>query len=290
DDLEILRFEKSEPDYADLSTLKLYLDSLDLAEMTQLKDKAIEGEVIDDKTKKEFPCILSYRDERFSGTIRFKGDWTDHLKSDKLSYRIELDGGRTIMGKRTFSIQHPGTRGFAKEWLLHKFLQKEGVLTTMYAFLPVEMNEKQLGLYAFEEHFEKQLLESQDRREGVILKFDEELFWQGILLKNRDNIHHHLPNYQASFARPFGKKKISKSKSLTSQLVLGNNLLEMYRNMNPDLPLYLDVDRYARYLALLTLTNSHAHSAEWHNQRWYVNPVTARLEPVVFDISDGFFP
>ncbi|MGB0918824.1 MAG: CotH kinase family protein, partial [Flavobacteriales bacterium] len=185
---------------------------------------------------------------------------------------------------------HPGTRGFAKEWLLHKFLQKEGVLTTMYAFLPVEMNEKQLGLYAFEEHFEKQLLESQDRREGVILKFDEELFWQGILLKNRDNIHHHLPNYQASFARPFGKKKISKSKSLTSQLVLGNNLLEMYRNMNPDLPLYLDVDRYARYLALLTLTNSHAHSAEWHNQRWYVNPVTARLEPVVFDISDGFFP
>jgi len=30
---------------------------------------------------------------------------------------------------------------------------------------------------AFEEHFSKELLESQGRREGVIVKFDESLFW-----------------------------------------------------------------------------------------------------------------
>ncbi|HAP70038.1 MAG TPA: hypothetical protein DCR04_10000 [Flavobacteriales bacterium] len=288
DDLEILRYNTTDPVYKGFQPIKFYLDSLDLAEMVQLREAAVQGEVIDDKTKKEFSCILSYKGEHFSGTIRFKGDWTDHLKSDKWSYRIELDGGKTIMGKRTFSIQHPGTRGFAKEWLLHKLLQREGVLTTMYTFLPVEMNDKALGLYAFEEHFEKQLLESQDRREGVILKFDEELFWEAMLLKNRDNIHHNFPSYEAAYIKPFGKKRLLKSKSLKKQLVLGNNLLEMYRTMNPDIDIYLDVERYAKYLAIVTLTNTHAHSAEWHNQRWYVNPVSAKLEPIVFDLSDDF--
>jgi hypothetical protein len=288
DDLEILRYNKTDPVYESSPPLKLYLDSLDLAEMAQLRETAVQGEVIDDKTKKEFSCILSFKDEHFSGTIRFKGDWTDHLKSDKWSYRIELDGGKTIMGKRTFSIQHPGTRGFAKEWLLHKLLQREGVLTTMYTFLPVEMNDKALGLYAFEEHFQKQLLESQDRREGVILKFDEELFWEGMRLKKRDSIHHTFPSYSPAYIKPFGKKKLLKSKLLKKQLVLGNNLLEMYRTMHPDVDLYLDIDRYTRYLAIVTLTNTHAHSGEWHNQRWYVNPVSARLEPIVFDLSDGF--
>lgn len=288
DDLEILRFSKKAPEYSDFPPLKIYLDSLDLAEMVQLRETAVKGEVIDDKSKKEFNCVLSYLGEHFSGTIRFKGDWTDHLKSDKWSYRIELDGGKTIMGKRTFSIQHPGTRGFAKEWVLHKLLQQEGVLTTMYTFLPVEINGNALGLYAFEEHFKKQLLESQDRREGVILKFDEELFWEGVLLKERENIHHHLPSFEPAHVKPFGKKRLLKSASLTKQLILGNNLVEMYRNMHPDIALYMDIERYAKYMAIVTLTNTHGHSAEWHNQRWYVNPVSAKLEPVVFDLSDDF--
>ncbi len=289
DDLEIIRYAKKDPVYESQAPLQLFLDSLDLAEMIQLRERTLkQGDIIDQKTKKEFDCVLVHDNKHYSGIIRFKGDWTDHLKLSKWSFRVELDGGRTILGKRTFSIQHPSTRGYAKEWLLHELLKKEGVLTTRYEFLPVELNGKNLGLYAFEEHFVKQLLESQNRREGVILKLDEELFWKGMLLKKRENIHHYFPSYRATYFRPFKKKRTLKSKTLRKQLALGNNLLEMYRSMHPNVEQYMDVDLLTKYLAVLTVTNTPLHSIEWHNQRWYVNPVTARLEPIAFDFSDGF--
>jgi spore coat protein CotH len=288
DDLEILRYEKINPVYSDLPTLELFMDSLDMAQMVQLRDDALKEGIIDKKAKKEFKCAISYNGEHFNARIRFKGDWTDHLKTNKWSFRIKLDGGRTIMGKRTFSIQHPETRGYAKEWLIHKILQKEGVLTTMYEFIPVELNGKVLGLYAIEEHFTKQLLESQNRREGVILKFNEDPFWESLLLKKRENIHRYYPTFVASVIEPFGKKKVLKSDALKEQFIVGQGLCEMYRTFHPDVDLYLDVETYTKYLAVLTLANCSSHSTEWHNQRWYVNPVTAKLEPIAFDFS-GFF-
>ncbi len=288
DDLEIIHLKKVNLEYPEHPKLKLFLDSLDLAQMTQLRETALKGLILDDKCKKEFNCTISYNNKHLQGTIRFKGDWTDHLKTSKWSFRIELEGNQTIMGKRTFSIQHPQTRGFAKEWLLHKLLMREGVLTTMYEFIPVEQNGKSMGLYAFEEHFEKQLLESQKRREGVILKFDEEMFWKSMMVRNREKIHHYFPTFKLSFFKPFNRKKVLKTNSLKKQLILGNNLFEMYRSMHPSVEQYLDVDLYAKYLAIMTLTNTTGHSANWHNQRWYVNPVTARLEPVGFDFSDSF--
>jgi hypothetical protein len=288
DDLEILRYEKINPVYSDLPTLELFIDSLDMAQMVQFRDDALKQGIIDKKAKKEFTCSISYNGEHYGADIRFKGDWTDHLKTNKWSFRIKLDGGRTIMGKRTFSIQHPETRGYAKEWLIHKILQKEGVLTTMYEFIPVELNGKVLGLYAIEEHFTKQLLESQNRRESVILKFNEDPFWESLLLKKRENIHHYSPTFAVSVIEPFGKKKVSKKPSLKQQFIIGQDLAEMYRTFHPDVDLYLDVETYTKYLAVLTLANCSSHSTEWHNQRWYVNPVTAKLEPIAFDFS-GFF-
>lgn len=291
DDLEIIRYKPKSPVYKDKAALELFIDSLDLAEMAQLRESALkQGDIIDPETKKEFDCVLVHDDKHYSGTIRFKGDWTDHLKLSKWSFRVELDGGRTIFGKRTFSIQHPVTRGYAKEWLLHELLKKEEVLTTRYEFLPVELNGKNLGLYAFEEHFEKQILESQNRREGVILKMDEELFWKGMLVKKREGINQYFPSYRATYFKPFKKKKTLKSKTLRQQLALGNNLLEMHRAMHPDVGKYMDIDRLTKYLAVLTITNTPLHSIEWHNQRWYFNPVTARLEPIAFDFSDDFTP
>ena len=288
DDLEILRYDRIDPAYGNLPTLELFVDSLDFAQMVQFRDGALKHGIIDEKAKKEFNCSISYNGEHYGGVIRFKGDWTDHLKTNKWSFRIKLDGGRTIMGKRTFSIQHPATRGYAKEWFIHKLLKKEEVLTTMYEFIPVELNGKVLGLYAIEEHFTKQLLESQNRRESVILKFNEEPFWESLLLKRRENIHHYFPTFVASLVEPFGKKKVLKKPALKQQLIIGQGLSEMYRTFHPDVDLYLDVETYTKYLAILTLANCSSHSTEWHNQRWYVNPVTAKLEPIAFDFSGVF--
>ena len=108
--------------------------------------------------------------------IRLKGDWTDHLNTAKWSFRLKLEDGKAIQGKRTFSIQHPETRSFIDEWFMHEWFRNEGVLTTAYDFVNVSVNGVHKGVYAREEHFEKQLPESQNRREGVLLKLDESMF------------------------------------------------------------------------------------------------------------------
>ena len=91
-----------------------------------------------------------------------------------------------------FSIQSPDTRSFLNEWVMHQFFKKEEVLTTRYTFMPVYINNVEMGIYAVEEHFEKQLLESKDKREGPILKFDEEGFGKWFLIMERmDGIQFH---------------------------------------------------------------------------------------------------
>ncbi len=273
-------------DYGATPKLEIFIDSLDLAQLDKLSKAAIATGVMGKETKQKFPCSIEFEGKRMSGELRFKGDWTDHLENGKWSFRIELKDGATVLGKTTFSIQHPATRGYGQEWLMHKLLAKHGVLSTHYSFLPVKINGTEFGLYAFEEHFDKQLLESQERREGVILKFDESLFWEARKLEKTDSSKPYFPEFEASSVVTFKEKKILRSPELKQQFHLGNRLCEMYRSLNPNISDYLDVKRTAEYYAWLTLGNS-THGMTWHNQRWYVNPVSAKLEPIGYDCFGG---
>ena len=78
---------------------------------------------------------------------------------------------------KVFSVQSPMARMGISEWFLHQIYMKEGVLTTRYDFIPFNFKGRNLGIYAYEEHFVKQLLESQDRREGPIIRFLEDAMW-----------------------------------------------------------------------------------------------------------------
>ncbi len=52
------------------------------------------------------------------------------------------------------------------EWYIHQICAEEDLLTTRYDFVNVEINGEIKGAYALEEHFDKQLLEARNRREG----------------------------------------------------------------------------------------------------------------------------
>ena len=143
-----------------------------------MRDTALLQGVISNNLKKFVPAILSYKGEKFPIEIRLKGDWTDHLIGQKWSFRIRMKKGQSLLGLKQFSIQSPKTRSFLDEWVVHEMCHDEDVLSNRYEFYPVSLNGISLGVYALEEHFTKQLVESKNRREGPILKFDESGFWQ----------------------------------------------------------------------------------------------------------------
>ncbi|MGD8751442.1 MAG: hypothetical protein PVG14_08465, partial [Anaerolineales bacterium] len=124
------------------------------------------------------PATITYNGETINVRIRLKGDSTDHLEGDKWSYRIDVRGDDTLFGMEQFSIQHPKTRHYIYEWIFHKALEREGLISLRYDFIDVTLNGKDFGVYALEEHFDKRLIEYNRFIGGPIVRFNEDPSWE----------------------------------------------------------------------------------------------------------------
>lgn len=130
--------------------------------------------------EKEFvPARLRFNGKTIKAKLRLKGDLLDHVNhEDKWSFRIHIKGDDHFLGMRKFSIQQPSTRDYQGEGLFLETLRFLDVLAPRFSYVNVTINGQDIGLMALEEHFSKELLESQGRREGVVVKYDETLLWQ----------------------------------------------------------------------------------------------------------------
>jgi len=72
--------------------------------------------------------------------LRLKGEWGDHVDTDKWSLRVKVRDGETLMGMKRFSLQHPKTRDFIHEWVHHQAMLREDVLALRYDFVDVTIN------------------------------------------------------------------------------------------------------------------------------------------------------
>ena len=80
-----------------------------------------------------------------------------------------------------FSVQQPNTRENTNQWLFLETLRFEKLLAVEYKFVNFSVNGKSHGIYAMEECFTKEFIESKNRRDGVVVSFDEELYWEKYL-------------------------------------------------------------------------------------------------------------
>lgn len=226
--------------------------------------------------------------------LRLKGDWMDHLLGDKWSFRIRAKTPHAWNQMLTFSIQNPRVRHYLSEWLYHQFMKREDVLSTRYDFVRLELNGEAKGIFAYEEHFEKQLPENQNRREGPVIKLQETGVWNS-RKRNMDlhpslAIENELSNFEASQVKPFRESKTKLDTALARQFEIAQQLLQQYKFGERPISEVFDIKRLARYYAITDLTQGY-HSLVWHNQRFYYNPVISKLEPIGYDgfTEEGIF-
>ncbi len=260
------------------NSLSIQIDDESFAKLKKFRDKAIEKGQIGKKQKKYVPATISWEGKTYEVELRLKGDWPDHLEGDKWSFRIKIQNDQSLFGMKVFSIQSPHTRYFMDEWFIHKLMQREGVLATRYQFIPVEVNGKTLGIYALEEHFRKELLESQHRREGPIVKINEEALWQARL----EDVDYRVPYYESAEILPFDDKNLDEDEQKYNLVVSAQNAMAQVKNFESDLGRVVDLKQMAAYMALTDLGGSY-HGMVWHNIRFYFNPITYKLEPIAFD-------
>ena len=160
----------------DLEVLSLNIPFDNYKKLIEKRNHALEtGILVNDG--KYFSASIGNDGNEIDVKIRLKGDLRDHFaKEEKLSYRVIVKNGKTILGMNKFSIQHPKSRFYLGEWLFHKVVSDEDIISLRYDFVKVILNGKDLGIYAIEEHFSNLMLENNHRRPGPILKFSERFY------------------------------------------------------------------------------------------------------------------
>ena len=283
DDFVIERLERKEyPEYTE-TPISIILDTSEFIKISEKRKEAFEKGVLQTSGDSWAKAIVFGDNNMMKARLRLKGDWLDHLRGDKWSFRIKMRKGFSWNRLRTFSVQTPLSRDFLREWEAHQFFSSQDILTTRYGFIPLLLNNQSRGMYAWEEHFDKQLLEWRQRREGPILKFTEDAFWQ----MQRNNINltdkwRSLPFYEATVIVPFKESKTVRTPGLFGQFLNGQKLMFQYKNVLAAPEKIFDIQKMAAYFAMMDLMKI-SHGKAWHNQRFYFNPVLCKLEPIAFD-------
>ncbi len=284
--------------------LEITVAPADWARIVAHREKSVAENIITRDENAIVPAQVKIGTNQTNGTIRLKGDWPDHVLSKQWSLRFELD--EPLMGMRRFSIQHPATRHLIMEWLAMKTSRRIGLLTPHCDFVHASINGQEPGFYYLEEHPSKELLESQGRRDGPIVKFDESRMWSTWRQFMGESIPPELARVGGISDAPvvaFTEKRLQQSEALNARMMQALQQLDTLRLLTVSddatadrlrqlhsrhqlvgktIDEVFDTEQSGKWLALNTIFNGH-HGQGWHQLRFYHNPMTDRLEPVVFD-------
>ncbi|MCH8820817.1 MAG: hypothetical protein IIB03_10950, partial [Acidobacteria bacterium] len=134
-----------------------------------------------------------------------------------------------------------------------------------------------------EDHFSKELLESQGRRDGVFIRFNENRYWDNVGKFGNltpGNLSTRGPFVE--FIDAFRDGYIEDRPDLVLQRSAAIGLLRGYMEGTLTASEVFDVELMGRFLAVSELWDTW-HAVGWRQLRFYFNPITARLEPVGFD-------
>ena len=274
----------------DLDTIRLDISFKNLQQIENKRKKAIQKSRLESSNEDFVKAEISNLNQKQACKVRLKGDLPDHWSGEKFSLRVEMKGDGLIKGMSRFSLQDPATRMDTEEWLFLNSLKKEGLMAVRYDFVNLIINGKQMGIYAIEEHFSKEMIEDNNRREGLILHFDDSLVWKkGTPYPyNSDNISW-ASLFRTSNIEARIKSRVSTNDDLVKQKETAINLLRCMQNESLIASKVFNADKLGKFLALTHIWNAE-HGLGLDDMNFFFDPITCLLEPIGFDAEVGFYP
>ena len=263
--------------------IKLLIDDKDYAFLKNRRDVALErGIQINDGENNFVKCKIIEGADTIKGEIRLKGHMTDHLEGDKWSFRVKTKK-KQVLGMDRFSLQAPGTRNYAYEWVYHQLLKNENVIHLYYDFIKLQLNDNDLGIYAVEEHFGQHVLERNNRPNGAILRWNPNLYWDGRIDElQKTYLDEDYSSYSSSFVEPYESGTVEKDSILTETYLIGAAMLENFRRGNLITSEVFDIKKLASFHAVIDLVGGH-HSLDWSDVKFFYNAESKLIEPVGYE-------
>ena len=257
--------------------------------------KTTSGTTIPDEFKKKFKARFYVTSPEgsiciFKASVRISGDWRDHLSIKNgtpiASIDVKLDQGN-LAGVVRFKLLLPKTRGGDNEIVQAALMREMDLLSPRTAQLKVTVNGVAVE-YMFQENLEKELLESQSRREAPVFESDESMFWddrRDKKLPEGNDQRIIVPKMTNSSWMGESQNRINIAKrgldvlysAYASYWETSNLAPELIANDNAE---YLQ--KNYEFLALMNASNAQ-HGLITHNRRFFFDPMKNGLEPVYYD-------
>ena len=267
--------------------IRLDINFLNFEKLKNKRNESLKSLVLNATDEDYVKANISVNNDSYKADIRLKGDWTDHLIGDKWSFRAKLKKGKTIYGMNKFSLQSPRTRRFIWEWVYHEMLRREGLPSLKYKFAPLILNGRNLGVYALEQHFDKILLESNEFKEGPIIKLSEAISWERRAREYKNNSVDIAEKYLYQTQTDLFKKNTTlRNPILKEQYEVAAQLLNGFLEGSLKTSEVFDIKALAKFFAVSDVMNAF-HGVAWNNNRFYYDPVQSKLIPIGFDGEAG---
>ncbi|WP_339138272.1 MAG: right-handed parallel beta-helix repeat-containing protein [Candidatus Electrothrix sp. GW3-4] len=262
------------PERPFLERLDFDIDFLEYQKIMKDRDRAIAaGMLIDPTTVKG---KIRFNNQTYKVKLRLKGDLGDHwISKQRVSLRVSIKGKKTILGFKKFSIHKPRARQHPFDATFQALARHAGGLSPQHKYVRVYVNGSSWGVMNMEEHISKELLEKQNVKDSLVVKFSNDKKW--LTEKNTK-----LPaGYRLSDSllnlSVFGEKKYLTKKNYRKQFtyIAQERLKENHAHL-------YSIDQYSKILLLAALWNNY-HTLANTNCRHYYNPYTLKLEPLTTD-------
>jgi hypothetical protein len=267
------------------------------ADRTELKKTGRHPSLLD-----SHKVIIDWKGESYKAKIRHVGIGNDHREHPKKwSFLIKIKNDKYINGMSEFKLYNPKTRSYWSECLFLNSLRYNNILAPACDQIEIYINGDKIGIMTAVESINKNMLERQGRKAGVVFKpgYQKMFYDLGVVrryaaanpknfltkaekdqfISNIDRINLNRVSHPLVF---YSKKSIAKNKMLAGQKKEAIKLFNAMLDAKIPISGILDVDKFGAALATVFFWGDY-HSFQLHNLRFYFNPITYKIEPIPTD-------
>ena len=261
-----------------LDTLKIIIKPENYAKLAENRLTALKAGVLRNTARDKVKGKLVVNGDTMKIELRLKGDLQDHWSHEnQWSFRVWIKGNNAYDGITNFEFQRPERRKDLNEWFFHEILKDHDILALRYKFVQAYINDVNVGIYAIEENYKKELIENNNRRAGVTFRFNCSKYWHYKYGPTPDRLI-------GAPIEPYSVGDLDKENPLFNQFLTAKSLIEKWTVGELKLGQVFDIERLAKYFSVVDLYGGQ-HGAWLDNMKFYYNPVTTLIEPIGHDNS-----
>jgi hypothetical protein len=221
----------------------------------------------------------------FKAKVRYRGDSINHWAMPQKSWRVQLRKDRLFEGRDTFNLYLPRTSSQVADYLGYMMGKQMGLLTPKAYPVHFRVNRRFDGTRLFLEQVDQNFLANRGLDPWYI--FVGDINTNQIYGGERRNLLFHAPESWEVIAPNMDRG--AADSDMGEKKVLHQLSSVLNRDRSPydfveQIAKVLEVDSTLRYMALLDIVGS-VHIDNTHNQKWYLNPRSGVLTPIVWDTT-----